>query len=605
LSPRRLLFGAGGLAAILLVGFSVLHLRAAASAAQRGKAALSRAESALSARSLGAARSDLRDAEAAFTAAQEEIEALGPVASVARRIPVVRDQMRAVDTFAHAGLSLSQAAQPLVDAADTLINPVDEATPVSAAMDALRSTQASLAPAVAAISQASDNVVQLKGTFLLGPLASARDDLVARLPRIKARAVSAGDGLRALMAFAGDSGPRRYLFLSQNPDEIRPTGGFIGTYGVLTADHGQLRLDRYDAIENWTGSHPDVSVPAEDAGSPFRFHSPPLRRTLSNVNSVPDWPQAAELAANLWKAAGEPPVDGVISFTPGFMRRVLSVIGAVEVAAFGETVTAENMNERLDFHTHQTPPAEGTGRKDFVAALAEVVMQALLQAPASKWEPLGQVMGEAFDAREAMAWSSDPVVAGVLADRSWDGAFPAHRGDFFFNAEFAYITKNGRGIRRVYDHHVELRPDGGARVTTELTLTNTLPPHPLYNASSLAYMTVYGPEGAVLDQGASDPFGFPEPAIAGHPATGWFKAAGPAGGQVTLKVVWDVPSLLELGGDSEWAYNLRWMHVPDHTGDIVNLTVALPPAWRWDGGPPPGQFSLDQEFAGTWKLVEG
>jgi hypothetical protein len=543
-------------------------------------------------------------AEAEFVAAQSEIGALGRIASVARHIPVLRNQINAVDTFAAAGLSLSRAGQPLVDAADTLINPADEATPISAAMDALRTTQASLAPAVAAISQASDTVVRLKGTFLLGPLARARDDLVTRLPRIKARAESAGNGLAALMAFAGGSGPKRYLFLSQNPDEVRPTGGFIGTYGVLTAENGRLRLDHYDAIESWTGSHPNVSVPVAEVGSPFRFHNPPLRRTLSNVNSIPDWPQAAQLAANLWKAANEAPVDGVISFTPGFMGRVLSVVGPVQVPAFGETVSAANMNERLEFHTHELRPPPGTNRKDFVAALAEAVMQKLLEAPASQWEPLGRAMGEAFDAREALAWSTDAVVAVVLAERRWDGAFPAHKGDFFFNSEFAYVSKNGRGIRRTYDHHVALRPDGGARVTTDITITNT-EPLDVSNASSLAYITIYGPEGATLDQAASDPFGFLEPSIAGHPATGWFKAAAPAGGQVTLKVVWDVPRLLERQDGEVWDYDLLWMHAPDHTGDVVNLRFDLPPGWRWASDPPPAQLSLDREIKGTWRLAQG
>ncbi|MGI8984326.1 MAG: DUF4012 domain-containing protein [Acidimicrobiales bacterium] len=591
--------------AIVLGGYSLFQMRAAAGAAQRGRAALVREEGAAAARSLDVARRNLVQAEEAFGQAQDEIAALGPVASVARVIPVVGNQMRAVDTLARAGMSLSRAGQPLVDAADTLLHPADQATPVSAAMDALRSTQATLAPALVALSEASDDVLRLKGAFLVGPVARARDDLVTRLPRIRARAVSAGDGLAALMAFAGESGPKRYLFLSQNPDEIRPTGGFIGTYGVLTAEDGKLALERYDAIEEWNKDHPAATAPAEEAGSPFRLHNPPLPRRLSNVNSTPDWPQAAQLAANLWRAAGEAPVDGVISFTPGFLRRVLGVVGPVEVPGYGERISAANMNERLDFYTHELAPPPGTNRKDFVAALAEVVMQKLLEAPASKWEPLGQAMGDAFDARDALAWSTDPLVARVLADRAWDGAFPSHRGDFFYSSEFAYATKNGRGIRRVFDHLVELRTDGGARVTTEITITNTEAPNPAYNNSTLAYLTIYGPEGATLDQAASEPLGFPEPTMAGHPDTGWFKAAAPAGGPVTLTVVWDVANLLERQKGRAWDYNLRWMGAPDHTGDVVKLRVDLPDGWRWDGAGPPAEMSLDNEIDGTWRLVQG
>ncbi|HTJ74742.1 MAG TPA: DUF4012 domain-containing protein, partial [Acidimicrobiales bacterium] len=328
-----------------------------------------------------------------------------------------------------------------------------------------------------------------------------------------------------------------------------------------------------------------------------------IKRTLANVNSGPDWPAAAQLAANLWKAGGEQPVDGVISFTPGFMARVLAVTGPVPVPDYGETVTAANVEERLDFYTHRGPTASGADRKEFVAVVAEAVMHRLLDAPASQWEPLGQAVAQAFDAREAMAWSTDAQVARTLATRHWDGSFPRQPGDFFYNAEFEYAAKNGRGIKRVFEHHVTLRPDRSARVTTTMTVTNTDPADPISPAGSLAYITVYGPEGGVLDPAASDPFGFPEPAVAGHPATGWFRGAPAGGGQTTLTVTWDVPALAVRNADGSLRYDLHWPHLPDHTGDVVHLQVDLPAGWHWRNGGPPGEFSMDQDVAGSWALA--
>ncbi len=603
---RRLAIAVVAGAALAAVAIFVsLQVLGAARAGNRGRAALTRAEADLSARRLDESRTNLDAAHAAFTRTQEKLEALGPLASVARRTPLIGRQVRAVDAFAAAGLSLSRAGLDLVQVAGSLIDPSDERLPISEALDALRSTHASLAPAVAAIEAAAQRVADVEGSFLLPPLSRARDDLEARLPRIRARAASAEQGMAALIAFAGGSGPKRYLFLSQNPDEVRPTGGFIGTYGVLTAEAGQIRLERYDGIETWTGSRPEARVPVDEVGSPFRFRNPPVPRTLGNVNSGPDWPESARLAAELWERGGEEPVDGVISFTPGFLGRILAVTGPVTIDAYGETVTAANLNERLDFQTHQAPPAPGTDRKDFVAAVAETVMQRLLEAPSSKWEPLGRAMSEAFDAREAVAWSTDEQVATALADREWDGAFPSFTGDFFFNSEFAYASKNGRGIRRAYDHHVELRPDGSARITTTVTITNTEPAEEALNESTLAYHTIYGPEGARLDEEASDPFGFPEPAVAGHPATGWFRAAKPDGGQQTLTVVWEAPGIARWVEDGTLRYALRWRNLPDHTGDTVKLTVDLPEGWRWKDEPPPNDFSLDRPILGAWDLATG
>ena len=603
--PRLAVVLIGGVVLAALGVFVAAHLLDAARAGNAGRAALTRAEAELSARRLAEGRTSLEVARASFARTQEEVAALGPLAGLARRTPLIGRQVRAVDAFADAGLGLSGAGLNLLEAAGALANPSDQRLPVSAALDALRSTHASLAPAVAAIQQAADRVADVKGSWLLPPLSRARDDLSRRLPRIRTRAESAEEGTAALIAFAGGSGPKRYLFLSQNPDEVRPTGGFIGTYGVLTADAGRINLERYDGIETWLVSRPAVHVPAAEAGSPFRLRNPPLPRSLANVNSGPDWPEAARLAAQLWERGGEAPVDGVVSFTPAFLGRILSVTGPVTIPAYGETVTAANLNERLDFQTHHAPPPQGARPKDFVAIVAETVMQRLLEAPSSQWEQLSAAMGQAFDAREAVAWSKDAQVADALAARKWDGAFPAFNGDFFFNSEFAYASKNGRGIRRTYDHHVGLRPDGSAQVVTRMTITNTEPRQRAFNESTLAYHTIYGSEGAVLDQGASDPFGFPEPAVAGHPAAGWFKAARPDGGQDTLTVVWNVPNLVRWVKDGTWQYALKWLHQPDHTGDVVKLIVDLPAGWRWAGDAPPAQFSLDQDFEGRWMIAAG
>ena len=57
---------------------------------------------------------------------------------------------------------------------------------------------------------------------------------------------------------------------------------------------------------------------------------------------------------------------------------------------------------------------------------------------------------------------------------------------------------------------------------------------------------------------------------------GWFRAAAPGGGQETLTVVWDAPDIAHLTADGTWQYSLLWPYLPDHIGDVVNLTVELP-----------------------------
>jgi hypothetical protein len=460
---------------------------------------------------------------------------------------------------------------------------------------------AALQRGLAALDASIDDVASLNGYRLVGPLASARRDLVERLPEARAKAARAEAGVRAFLAFAGDQRPRRYLVFSQNPDEVRPTGGFIGTYGVLTAGGPDgLTLERYAGIETWTRApeHEQAKVPVADAPLVFQSVQPPSNQTLANVNATPDWPTGAELASELWAKGGEPPVDGVLSFTPDFLARMLTVLGPVDVPEFGETVTAANLIERADFHTHEEPAELVGGRKRFVSEVVRVVLQRLLDAPAQQWRDLAKVAAKGFDAREALAWSKEAPVEEVLGGLGWDGAFSGAGGDFVAPSEFEFTAKNGRGLRRTFDHRVELRPDGSARVTTDMTVANTLPPDPAYNIDSQSYVTLYGPRDATIADG-TDPPDADEPPLAGHPSATWLMAAPPLG-EVHRRVVWEVPRLAARQKDGSFAYRLTWRHLAAHTGDVVRLEIELPDGWRWDEAPPPS-IQLTSAYARSFR----
>ena len=113
---------------------------------------------------------------------------------------------------------------------------------------------------------------------------------------------AADQGARLLPPVLGADGPRRYLLVSQNPAELRATGGMIGAYAVLQAEGGRIRM----------------TAPGSSAG--LRPFDPPLRidpqvrqlwtdlpgRYPADVNLVPDFPTAAA-STGRWSAGGPGP----------------------------------------------------------------------------------------------------------------------------------------------------------------------------------------------------------------------------------------------------------------------------------------------------------
>ena len=203
-----------------------------------------------------------------------------------------------------------------------------------------------------------------------------------------------------------------------------------------------------------------------------------------------------------------------------------------------------------------------------------------------------------------MAWSSEPVIQNALTERAWDGTLPQNAGDFFFEGEFEYAAKNGRGLHRTFDHNVVLHADGSAtdhdQGDDRQHAAARLRIRPQLNIDSLSFITLYGPDGATLGA-ASDPPDAQPPALAGHPAASWFEAADPIS-STSFTVVWNVPHLLTPANDGTSDYQLHFMRLTAHDGDVLHLHVTLPPGWSWTNGAPPATTTLNGDVNGVWRL---
>lgn len=599
---RRVGWGALGLLIVLMLVAALALLRAAHSGGA-GKAELTKAENDVLAERFGPAHQELVSAEADFRAMNGDLHGLpfGPAMAFWRIVPLARVQVRAVDTFATIGVKLSQAGLGIDDAATAIEQPSGHAVALSGSLSKLRTAAASLQAGVAVLDAATDQIDSLSQNHyrLLGPIGRDQREALTRLTRLDATAHSAEQAITALIAFTGGNGPRQYIVMSQNPDEVRPTGGFMGSYGVLAASGGEVKLATYGDANAWVSAHPTAILPAAQVGSPFRFYEPPLDETFADTNAVPDWPTAAQVALKLWALGGETPANGVVSFTPQFMARILAVTGPVQVPSYNVTVNADNVVSILNFYTHgEGIPPPGVDRKEFLSPLGQAVMSKLLAAPASEWRALGQAVDQSFTARDLVVWSNDPAVQSVLAARNWDGALPATTGDFFDDSEFEYGAKNGSGLKRTFVDDVTINADGSGEVSTTITVDDTEAASPVNN-NPLTYYTLYGPAGAVLDPDTPDPPFSPEPDIAGHPAYGWFMSVAPMSSG-TIQVIWDVPALAQQLSDGSWQYNLNFQHLVDNTGDQLTLNVKLPANAAWIGKAPPAHVRLNRDVISTW-----
>ncbi len=221
----------------------------------------------------------------------DRLEQLPEVGSMAR------SRHTAVDGIAGMGVAISNAGLDLSDLAANLIAPSSPGGQQGKTL-------------LTVLSQTSTSLVTIRAELAAAQTAAATVD-VQVLPAdqqatfIKARD-TVGTGITSIDQFEklvpvlnevlGANGPRTYLIEQLNPAELRPGGGFIGTFSVLRADHGSLKL-------LISGSSTELSYPRSEQGQPGYVAPPgPLKQLLVRTTSwsffdsnfFPDFPTNAQ-----------------------------------------------------------------------------------------------------------------------------------------------------------------------------------------------------------------------------------------------------------------------------------------------------------------------
>jgi hypothetical protein len=228
---------------------------------------------------------------------------------------------------------------------------------------------------------------------------------------------------------AGDEGPKTYLVLVQNEDELRPTGGFITSVGNLVLQNGQvisLSFEEAGEQEDWSKPYPVAPWQLQQY-----MNSPVL--VLRDSNWFVDFPTAALWAESLYAYTHSHSVDGGLAFDQHFLVMLLGQIGPLEVEGADYPITNENVIEYM--RQSKAPPAgepvpEGWYRKEFIGKLAGAVLTRLTSGKGHDWRGIMSVLSQALAERHLLLQFDNPVFAGLLTERGWDNAVRPIRGDF-------------------------------------------------------------------------------------------------------------------------------------------------------------------------------
>jgi Protein of unknown function (DUF4012) len=332
-----------------------------------------------------------------------------------------------------------------------------------------------------------------------------------RLPLIQNAIGQAEAFLAVAPQVLGIGTPAYYLVEILDSSELRPGGGFIGNYGIATLSGGRFMsahvIDTYLLDKAFERMH---RIPFPPAYSWFPFSHG--RWGLRDSNLDADFPTSALNGETHYaKEGGKLPLAGVIAITPVLIEHMLTLTGPIQIPEYHETVTAQNLMDRIHYHQliedakgGDVPSADGYSsvRKHFTALLGEHFLARLHTLPGSTFPQLLQLLLDSMRAKDIQIYFNSSAAEKLLQFYHFDGSIQSPEGDGIFVVD-ANITpsKANKYLATTLNDQVSIDQAGNAIHHTVIKFTWTVSgPPPNFYGSTLyrAYVRVYMPVNSVL-----------------------------------------------------------------------------------------------------------
>lgn len=216
---------------------------------------------------------------------------------------------------------------------------------------------------------------------------------------------------------AGFDNKKTYLLILQNSNELRPTGGFIGSVALITLGGGLLHdfvvQDVY-ALDGQLKGHVDPPVPIKELLNQEHWY-------LRDSNWDPDFRISGERAAWFYEKESGNKVDGVIGVSVPFLTELLDLTGPLDLSDYNDRITKDNFFGKSLYYTKADFFPGSTQKKDFLSSLTVAIIAKLSSGVKTDVVGLSRAIGNSLAAGDIQFWFTDSQSQALAEQAGWAG----------------------------------------------------------------------------------------------------------------------------------------------------------------------------------------
>jgi hypothetical protein len=277
----------------------------------------------------------------------------------------------------------------------------------------------------------------------------------------------------------GISSPKTYLVLFQNNMELRPGGGFIGSYATVSVDKGKITnfkiYDVYDA-DGQLKNH--IEPPFA-----IRRYLPSIHWFLRDSNFDVDFSKGAIASAVFLNTEMHQSVDGVIGVNLSFVKSLLQATGPIYVQDYKQTVNADNLFPITQAHAEENFFPGSTQKKDFLGSLFNAIELKITENKNIAYLKILENLSDQIYEKNLLFVFNDANAESAFSLNGWSSSLVDDRNtnDSTIN-DFSGINEANLGANKVnyyisrnVDQAVNIRNDGTVSEKLTIKIINSAP----------------------------------------------------------------------------------------------------------------------------------
>ena len=299
------------------------------------------------------------------------------------------------------------------------------------------------------------------------------------------------------LSLIGSEDNHHIAVLFQNPAEIRPGGGFIGSYADITIRRGQMQSIDVRDIYDPDGWVTDKVVPPA-----------PLQRTTKDwaardANWFFDFPTSAKTVLGFLESSQfykdrNTVFDGAIALNINVLDTLLDITGPVELPQYKLTITSNNFLEEIQREVESGNDKKSGEPKRILKVLAPIMLERLGNPPSGFQRALIEKIQNHIINKDIMFYAKSEKIENFLQYVNAGGSIYDLPNNFW-GSYLAVVNANIAGgksdayISEDINAKIDVDTNGGSLTDVTITRTHTgnTQRDPWWKVTNQDYIQIY------------------------------------------------------------------------------------------------------------------